>query len=88
MEAANVSAQVVAVRMGWEVAHPVERGGVQSGASKRDPVADIHDCGEISAGGHPLGRRCCCESRVVRESTDVPGEEPLAHQKLAARYQG
>jgi len=74
-----VSAQVVAGSMGWEVAHPMERGGVQSGVSKWDPVVNIHDCREILAGGHPFGCHYCCKSHVVQESTDVLGEVPPAH---------
>jgi len=88
VEAANVSTQVVARSMGWKVAHPVERGGVQSGASKQDPMADIHDCREILVGGHPFGHHCCCKSCVVRESMDVLGKVPPAHQKLATHCQG
>lgn len=82
MEVARVTAWMALVRMGWEVALR-EESGVQSEASKWDPVVGIHDRGEISEGGHPMSLRCCCESRVAREST-----EPPAYQRSEARHQG
>jgi hypothetical protein len=87
VEVASVTVWTALERTGWEVALR-EESGVQSEASKRDPVAGIHDRGEISEEGHPMGLRCCCASRVARESTDVPVGQPPAHQKSAVRHQG
>ena len=83
-----MNAQMAGGRTGWEVVLREESGGVQSGASKRDPAVGIHDCGEISAGGRLSGLRCYCESHVARESTDVRAGEHPAHPKLVARHRG
>lgn len=84
----SVSAWKMIVRTGWEVVPRVESGEVQSEASKRGPVADIHGRGEISEAGHPTCLRCCCESHVACESMYVLARERLAHQRSATRHQG
>jgi len=88
VEAESVNAQVAGGRTDWEVVLRAESGGAQSGVSKRDPEVGIHDCVEISAGGHLSGLRCYCESHVARESTDVLAGEHPAHPKLVARHRG
>lgn len=88
VKAASLSAWTMIVRTGWEVVPRVESDDVQSGASKRGPVADIHDRGEISEAGRPACLRCRCESRVACESMHVLAGERLAHQRSATRHQG
>ena len=88
VEVASVIAWTALVHTDWEVAPRAESVDVQSEASKRNPVVGIHDRGGISEAFHPMGLHCCYESRVVRESTDVPVGEPLAYQKSAVRHQG
>jgi hypothetical protein len=88
VKVASVSAWTMIVRMGWEVVPRVESGDVQSEASKRGPVADIHDRGEISGEGRPACLRCYCESHVACESMHVLAGERLAHQISATRHQG
>jgi len=63
----------------------VESGGVRSEGSKRDLVGDS---GETPVGHHPMGLRCCCESRVASECRDVLGAVLPAHQRSAARCLG
>lgn len=87
MKAVSVNEWRVVVRTDWEVVCHVESVGVQSEASKRDPVVDIRDCGVKSAAGHPVGLRYCCENYVARESTGVLVEGGPAHPKLVARRQ-
>jgi len=88
VKVASESAWKMIVRTDWEVVPRVESGDVQSEASKRDPVADIHDRGEISEAGRPACLRCCCESRVACESMHVLAGGHLAHQRSATRHQG
>lgn len=76
------------VRTGWELEYRVESGDVQSEASKRGPVVDIHDRGEISEVGHPACLRCYCESCVAYESMRVLAGERLAYQRSATRHRG
>jgi len=88
VKVASLRAWTMIVRTGWEVVPRVESGDVQSEASKRGPVADIHDRGEISEVGRPACLRCYCESRVACESMHVLAGERLAHQRSATRHQG
>jgi hypothetical protein len=85
VEAASVSARVVVGSKGWEVAPRVESGGVPSVGSKRDLVGDSV---EIPVGHHPMGLRCCCESRVANECRDVLEAVLPANQRSAARCLG
>jgi hypothetical protein len=85
VKAVNVSAQVAVERTGWEVAHRVESDGAQNEASKRDLVAHIHDCGEISAGRHPMDLHYCCESHAASGCTDVLGAGRPAYRRSATR---
>lgn len=84
----NANVRMKVGRKGWGVVRHAENGGVQSEASKRVPVADIHDCGAISGGDRPVGLHCCCVSRVAHENTDALVEEPRACRRLAARRRG
>jgi hypothetical protein len=85
---ANASVRVEVGRTDWEAVHHVGNGGVQSEVSKRNLAVDIHDCGAILGEVRPEVLRCCCASRVARESTDALVEERRGRRRLAVRHQG